>query len=221
MKHLKILQEFEGYILSLQFHLCSSASSVPLQLLGILPHGFAIAWHGTGSSFELKPGLTLLRQCCDSGQPPDLTMPTKQDDTEKYLRLTTVQFVLQIIQHYQYLYSFYLIHLLIDQLGCKEFWISREGFRPNWNMLSNLHVMVRSQTQFHGNDCKVLQGNLIYVDMHSNFVVWTEMIFIGPGKPARDGQLNACPSKNNKRRTQGLGTCILILFVKHMHSKHF
>lgn len=61
--------------------------SVPLQLLGILPHGFAIAWHGTGSSFELKPGLTLLRQCCDSGQSPDLTMPTKQelrDDTEKW-----------------------------------------------------------------------------------------------------------------------------------------
>ena len=61
--------------------------SVPLQLLGILPHGFAIAWHGTGSSVELKPGLTLLRQCCDSGQSPDLTMPTKQelrDDTEKW-----------------------------------------------------------------------------------------------------------------------------------------
>lgn len=84
-------EDIEGvwkiYTSTLQFHLCSSASSVPLQLLGILPHGFAIAWHGTGSSVELKPGLTLLRQCCDSGQSPDLTMPTKQelrDDTEKW-----------------------------------------------------------------------------------------------------------------------------------------
>lgn len=83
-------EDIEGvwkiYTSTLQFHLCSSASSVPLQLLGILPHGFAIAWHGTGSSVELKPGLTLLRQCCDSGQSPDLTLPTKQelrDDTEK------------------------------------------------------------------------------------------------------------------------------------------
>lgn len=97
-------------------------------------------------------------------------------------------------------------------------------------MLSNLHVMVRSQTPFHGNYCNVLQGNLIYVDMHSNLwlrtsrfavVVWIEIVFIGPGKPAREGQLNACPSKNNKRRTQGLGTCILMFFVKHMDSKHF
>lgn len=84
-------------------------------------------------------------------------------------------------------------------------------------------MWVRSQTPFHGNDCNVLQGNLIYVDMHSNLwlrtsrfavVVWIEIIFIGPGKPAREGQLNACPSKNNKRRTQGLGTCILMFFCE-------
>lgn len=90
--------------------------------------------------------------------------------------------------------------------------------------------MVRSQTPFHGIFCNVLQGNLIYIDMHSNLwlrtsrfavVVWMEIIFIGPGKPAREGQLNACPSKNNKRRTQGLGTCILMFFVKHMDSTHF
>ena len=139
------------------------------------------------------------------------------------LSLTTVQFVLRMIQYYQNLAL--SIHLLIDQA---EFWFER--FRPCWNMLSNLHVMVRSQTPFHGNYCNVLQGNLIYVDMHSNLwlrtsrfavVVWTEIIFIGPGKPAREGQLNACPSKHNKRRTQGLGACILMFFVKRMDSKHF
>lgn len=139
--------------------------------------------------------------------------------------MTRRKFVLRMIQYYQNLAL--SIHLLIDQA---EFWFER--FRPCWNMLSNLHVMVRSQTPFHGNYCNVLQGNLIYVDMHSNLwlrtsrfavVVWIEIIFIGPGKPAREGQLNACPSKDNKRRTQGLGTCILMFFVKHidMDSKHF